>query len=396
MADTVGIGAPVRSGLSGRLRAWWGDRPVTQLIVIFALVIVAAFLGNNIVRSMYARGMEPNFDYLWRSAGFDIDDSLISFTSDNTFGRAILVGLLNTLKLAFFGCILATLLGVTLGIIRLSGNLLLSRLVQAYVELIRNTPLTLQLFFWIAMTYALPEVRQAVEPLPSTFLSKRGVSIPWFHIDNGSGLWFLLALLIGLVIVTRFALRRLEHPLTLPRLMALLTLFPIIAVVRVWMTDVTVTADMPVLGKFNINGGLTLPPEFAVMLVGLTLYYAASISESVRSGIESVSKGQWEAGKAVGLSRGLIMRLIVLPQSMRVVTPLMTSSFLDLTKDTSLGPLVGFLEVTQVIKISSNKDGNAVATIIVLVAIFLAISLPVSALINLYNRRLAQRGIIAK
>ena len=132
------------------------------------------------------------------------------------------------------------------------------------------------------------------------------------------------------------------------------------------------------------------------MLLGLTLYYAASISESVRSGIESVGVGQWEAGRAIGLSRGRIMRLVVFPQAMRVITPLMTSSFLDLTKDTSLGPLIGFSEVTQIIKISANKDGNAVATIVVLVIVFLAISLPVSYLINLYNRRLAKRGIIAK
>jgi general L-amino acid transport system permease protein len=395
MTDIVGMGAPDRPGSAGRLRGWWGDRPFTQAAVIAAIFLVAAYFGHNILQSMYARGMEPNFNYLWQRTGFDIDETLIPFTSDDSFGRAILIGLLNTMKLAFFGCIFATILGVTLGVVRLSGNLLLSRLVQGYVELIRNTPLTLQLFFWIALTQALPQPRQALQPLPATFLSIRGIFLPWFNVENGS-LWPLILVLVLLAMIARFALARRQHPLSLVGFLALLAVFPIVAVMWIFFARLGFTPDLPVLQGFNIRGGLSMSREFAAMLLGLTLYYAASISESVRSGIESVGVGQWEAGRAIGLSRGRIMRLVVFPQAMRVITPLMTSSFLDLTKDTSLGPLIGFSEVTQIIKISANKDGNAVATIVVLVIVFLTISLPVSYLINLYNRRLAKRGIIAK
>ncbi|CAM5769246.1 amino acid ABC transporter permease [Labrys miyagiensis] len=395
MADIVGIGAPARPGVAGKLRIWWGDRPYAQALLIAVLFVLLAYFGSNVLRSMHARGMEPNFDYLWQRTGFDIDETLIPFTSDDNFGRAILVGLLNTVKLAFFGCIFATILGVTLGVIRLSGNLLLSRLVQGYVELIRNTPLTLQLFFWIALTQALPQPRQALQPFPATFLSIRGIFLPWFNVENGS-LWPLIIVLVVLAVVARLALGRRQRPLPAGGFLALLAAFPVIAAAWILASGIIFTPDLPALQGFNIRGGLSMSREFAAMLLGLTLYYAASISESVRSGIESVGRGQWEAGTAIGLSRGRIMRLIVFPQAMRVITPLMTSSFLDLTKDTSLGPLIGFFEVTQVIKVSANKDGNAVATIIVLVIVFLAVSLPVSYLINLYNRRLAKRGIIAK
>ena len=396
MADTLAIAAPSKPGPIGKIRAWWGDHPYAQIVLIAALALLLAILGNNILNSMHRLGMAPSLDYLWQPANFDITETLITYQAGDTYAWAIFAGLLNTIKLAFFGCLFATLLGVSLGIARLLGNLLLSRLVQGYVELIRNTPLTLQLFFWIATTHALPPARQALQPLPSIFLSIRGIFLPWVHIDNGASLWWLALALIAFAFAARSVLRRLEHPLPVPGFVALLALFPLIAVLWTWLADVTFTPDLPALHGFNIIGGITMTPEFAAMLVGLTVYYAASISESVRSGIESVGIGQWEAGRAIGLQPGRIMRLIVLPQAMRVITPLMTSSYLDLTKDTTLGILIGFTEVTAIIKTSANNTGNAVETIIVLVAVFLAVSLPVSFLINLYNRRLAKRGIIAK
>jgi len=381
--------------LAGTIRTWWGDRPFAQLLLIGSLGLILAILVNNVLSSMHRLGMEPNLGYLQQPANFDITGSLIPYAAGDTYGRAILAGLLNTLNLALFGCVLATILGVTLGVARLSGNLLLSRIVQGYVELIRGTPLTLQLFFWIATTHALPAIRQALQPLPSTFLSIRGIFLPGLRIEGGS-LWPLVLVLIALVVAVKSLVRRLEHPLPWFGSVGLTTGFLVVAVAWIRFFGISIALDPPVLHGFNIVGGISMAPEFAAMLVGLTTYYAAIISESVRSGVQSVSPGQWEAGRAIGLSGGRIMRLIVLPQAMRVITPLMTSSYLDLTKDTTLGILIGFTEVTAVIKTSANNTGNAVETIIVLVVVFLSVSLPVSFLINLYNRRLAKRGIIAK
>ncbi|RFB81458.1 ABC transporter permease subunit [Methylovirgula sp. 4M-Z18] len=339
-------------------------------------------------------GMAPSLSYLWQPASFDISESLIPYQAGDPYWLAILVGLLNTLKLAFFGCLLATVLGVVLGVARLSGNPLLSRLVQIYVELIRNTPLTLQLFFWIATTHALPPARQALQPLPATYLSVRGVFLPWFDVSGGS-LWPLFAILALLAITLRLLLRRRQRPPSIGSGLALFVAFPAIAALYIWRAGLSFTLDMPSLHGFNITGGVTLTPEFAAMLTGLTIYYAAIISEIVRSGIQSVGVGQWEAARALGLPRGRIMRLVIIPQAMRVITPLMTSSYLDLTKDTTLGILIGFTEVTAIIKTSANNTGNAVETIIVLIAVFLSVSLPVSALINLYNHSLAKRGMLA-
>ena len=396
MADTISIVSPDVPGPIGRIRRWWGAHPYGQLLLIAALALFLGLICHNILGSMHRLGMAPGLDYLWQPANFDITESLLVYQAGDSYARAIAVGLLNTLKLAVLGCLFATILGTSLGIARLSGNLLLSRLVQAYVELIRNTPLPLQLFFWIAMTQALPSTRQALQPFSSTFLSVRGIFLPWVEIGNGESLWLLALVLILLAFAVRAFLRRLQHPLSALGLLGVSALFPAIALVWIFIANVTFTPDLPVLQGFNIRGGITLTPEFAAMLVGLTIYYSASISESVRSGIESVNTGQWEAGRAIGLPRGRIMRLIVMPQAMRVITPLMTSSYLDLTKDTTLGILIGFTEVTAIIKTSANNTGNAVETIIVLVAVFLAVSMPTSYLINLYNRRMAQRGIIAK
>ncbi|MDT3376013.1 amino acid ABC transporter permease [Labrys portucalensis] len=396
MADTISIVSPDTPGPVGKIRLWWGAHPYGQLLLIAALALVLGLLCHNILASMHRLGMAPGLDYLWQPANFDITESLLVYQAGDSYARAIAVGLLNTLKLAVLGCLFATILGTTLGIARLSGNLLLSRLVQAYVELIRNTPLPLQLFFWIALTQALPPTRQALQPFSSTFLSVRGIFLPWVEIGNGQSLWLLAAVLVLLAFAARAFIRRLQHPLSALGFLGLLALFPAIALAWIFVAGITFTPDLPVLQGFNIRGGITLTPEFAAMLVGLTIYYSASISESVRSGIESVNVGQWEAGRAIGLPRGRIMRLIVMPQAMRVITPLMTSSYLDLTKDTTLGILIGFTEVTAIIKTSANNTGNAVETIIVLVAVFLAVSMPTSYLINLYNRSLAKRGIIAK
>ncbi len=386
--------APAEDRRLALLRRWWGDHAIAQAAGLAAAAVVLGIAASNIVGSMHRLGMSPTLDYLRQPANFDISESLIAYRAGDPYSRAILVGLLNTLKLAASGCAVATALGLFLGLARAAGNPLVSKLVEAYVEIVRNTPLVLQLFFWIALTRALPPVRQALEPLPGTYLSVRGVFVPWIVVEHGP-VWPLAILLGAIVLIVRYVHKRLERRLSAAEWLLVLTAGVGLSAAWILWRGVSVSFDAPSLKGFNIVGGLGLTPEFAAMIAGLSVYYAANVSEIVRSGIESVSHGQWEAGRALGFSRGRILHLIVLPQAMRVITPLMTSTYLDLTKDTTLGVLIGFTEVTAVIKTSANNTGNAVETILVLLVVFLSISLPISAVINAYNRSLARRGLVA-
>jgi len=393
MTDVSALPPPSETRF-GALRRWWGGYGLAQALGLAILAAATALVSFNIVASMRRIGMAPNLAYLSEPASFDISESLIAYRAGDPYGRAILVGVLNTLKLAIAGCALATVLGLALGLLRVAGNNLLSRLVGAYVEIIRNTPLTLQLFFWIASTHALPSVRQAFNPAPFTYLSVRGVYLPWVTVESGE-IWPLMAFLAALAAGVRVVRWRLKRPL--PGWFWLLGATLAVGAAVFWIVwhDVRLSPDLPRLQGFNIVGGIGLTPEFAAMLAGLAFYYAASVAEIVRAGLQSVSKGQWEAGRAIGLGHLRILQLVVVPQAMRVITPLITSIYLDLTKDTTLGVLIGYTELTAVIKTSANNTGNAVETLLVLVVVFLAISLPVSAAINSYNRLLARRGFVS-
>jgi general L-amino acid transport system permease protein len=394
MTDSQALPAPEEETPLALLRRWWGDHPIAQAVGLLGAAIVLGIAVSNIVESMHRLGMAPSLDYLRQPANFDISESLLAYRAGDPYYRAILVGILNTLKLAASGCVIATALGLFLGLARMAGNPVVSKLVEAYVELVRNTPLVLQLFFWIALTHALPPVRQAIQPLPGTFLSVRGVYVPWIAVEHGA-LW-PLAILLGLIaVVVRIAHKRLGRALSAAEWILIAFVAVGVSTAWIWSRGVSLSLDTPALKGFNIVGGLALTPEFAAMVAGLSVYYAANVSEIVRSGLQSVARGQWEAGRALGFSRGRILHLIVLPQAMRVITPLMTSTYLDLTKDTTLGVLIGFTEVTAVIKTSANNTGNAVETILVLLVVFLSISMPISAAINAYNRSLARRGLVA-
>lgn len=393
MTDARALPPPTDETPLGALRRWWGDHAIAQALILAGAALVAGLLIANIIGSMRRLGMTPSLEYLWQPANFDISESLIAYRAGDPYARAILVGVLNTLKLAISGCAIATALGVTLGLARMAGNPLVSRIVESYVELVRNTPLTLQLFFWIAATHALPPVRQSLQPLPGTFLSVRGVFLPWMNIVSGE-FWPILVALGLFWFVVRRVRKLLQRPLKGREWALVVGLGIAGSAFWIWADEIRLSLDIPTLKGFNVVGGIGLTPEFAAMLVGLSVYYAANISEIVRSGLQAVTKGQWEAGRALGLSHLRILQLIVLPQAMRVITPLMTSTYLDLTKDTTLGVLIGFTEMTAVIKTSANNTGNAVETILVLVLVFLSISLPVSAAINLYNHALARRGLV--
>ena len=362
-----------------------------QAALLLAVVLLGWWLHANMTANMASRGLQFGFGFLERSAGIPIGEAVIPYTPADTYARALTVGLLNTLRVALAGIVLCTLLGVALGLARLSANPLLRSLTGGYIELIRNTPLVLQLVFWHSIILQLPSVRQALSPLPGLFLSQRGLKMPVPIAD--AALWsLLLAALAGallwIALLRRERARQVatgERRSTLtPGLAALLGLPALSALLLA-----TPTISWPELTGFNFEGGLSLSPEFFALLIGLVIYTSAFIAEIVRSGIQSVHKGQWEAARALGLPPGRIMRLVILPQAMRVIIPPLTSQFLNLTKNSSLAVVIGYPDLVSVANTSINQTGQAVEVIAIFMATYLLISLLTSAAMGAYNRAVA-------
>lgn len=353
----------------------------------------AWFLVSNTLHNLATRNITTGFDFLHREAGFAIGESVIAYSPADTYGRAITVGIVNTLRVAAVGIVLSTLLGTLIGIARLSRNWLTRSLASGYVELLRNTPLLLQLFFWYALiTENTSGPRQALNPLPGVFISNRGVKIPGLADHIGFDyliVGFLLALVIVLIIAH---LGRRHHMRTGQRWrtgylsVALLIGLPIAGW---WLGGAPTELDIPVLKGFNFVGGITLTPEFTALLCGLVFYSSAFVAEIVRSGIQAVEKGQWEAAQAIGLSRGLVMRLVVLPQALRVIVPPMTSQYLNLVKNSSLAVAIGYPDIVSVVNTTLNQTGQAIEGIAMIMAAYLTVSLSISLFMNWYNRHIA-------
>ncbi|MFI5410621.1 amino acid ABC transporter permease [Kaistia sp. UC242_56] len=366
-----------------------GERPLTQIFLFVGVLAAFGFLGQTMATNMGRVGITPGFAFLARPTNFEIGGTLIAYSSQSSFARAILVGLLNTLLVSAIGCILATVLGVALGLARLSDNPLLSGSVRAYVELIRNTPLLLQLFFWSATFHALPAARKAFEPVAGVYLSNRGIYIPALRFESGLAAAVALA---SLAIALLLLWRRKRIGLAAPTASAV-SVIGLVVVISALAATGGMRVEIPALKGFNITGGLSLTPEFAALLVGLVANAAALISEIVRSGIQSVPRGQWEAGRALGLHRGLIFAKIVLPQALRVITPLMTSSYLSLTKNSSLAVAIGYPDLVSILNTAANQTGQALETILIMASVYLTISFAVSFAINRYNKRYALKGL---
>ncbi|BCG83397.1 amino acid ABC transporter permease (plasmid) [Mesorhizobium sp. 113-3-3] len=373
---------------------WWGDWPMTQIAVIAAVTALFWLLGHNTVETMARIGITPGFEFLSRPANFEIGEAPIAFKAGDPYARAILAGLLNTLRAAALGCVLATILGVILGVARLSGNLLLAGLVRWYVEIIRNTPLLLQLFFWISLAKSFPSPRQALSAFDSFFLTNRGVFVPGlgFHNVSASTIWLLGSLAIAYLAFLVWARRK--DSLSGGRLVLATAILLCGIVLAFPLTGASASWEIPALAGFNIRGGYNLTPEFAALLTGLVVKFSAAIAEIVRAGIQSVDRGQWEASRALGLHGGQIMRLIVLPQALRVITPLTTSSYLDLIKDSSLAVAIGYPDLVSIVNTTANTTGQSLEALTLLIAIYLAINLSVSAAMNVYNKRVALRGTV--
>jgi general L-amino acid transport system permease protein len=380
--------------------AWWNDRRVRavlyQVLVVAAVVAVAAYLVSNTLANLASRNIATGFGFLGREAGFGISESLIDYKPADTYARAILVGLLNTLYVSIIGIVLASVLGTIAGIARLSRNWLIARLASIYVESLRNIPVLLQLFFWYALiTEGLPIPRQAFELLPGFFLSNRGFKfpVPIAHEAFTFALIAFAAAVVGTILLSRWARRRQEatgQPFpTLAAGLGLIIGLPVLA----WLAGGAPTAlESPELRGFNFVGGGNVSPEYAALLIGLVTYTGTFIAEIVRGGILAVSWGQTEAGLALGLKRGLVTRLIVLPQALRVIIPPLTSQYLNLTKNSSLAVAIGYPDLVSTANTAINQTGQAVEGIAIIMAVYLTISLSISAFMNWYNQHIALKG----
>ena len=374
----------------------WNDPGVRsivyQVIALCAVGGVVWFLVHNTLHNLSVRNIASGFDFLSREAGFAIGESLIEYGPANDYQRALTVGLLNTLRVAVVGIIFATLLGTLIGIARLSKNWLIRKIASIYVEVMRNIPLLLQLFFWYAIiSETMPGPRQALKPLPGVFLSNRGIKLPWLQGDGLSWLLWGILLAIALIIgLTRWAHKRQEKTGQIFPLWRVSTGLLLVVPALVWLFSGTaISLDMPELKGFNFAGGLTLSPEFAALIIGLVVYTSAFIAEVVRSGIQSVNHGQWEAAGALGLKNALILRLVVLPQALRVIIPPMTSQYLNITKNSSLAVAIGYPDIVSVVNTTLNQTGQAIEGIMIIMGAYLTVSISISLFMNWYNTRIA-------
>jgi general L-amino acid transport system permease protein len=375
----------------------WSDprmRAIVWQVVILGIVgCLGWYLVHNTTTNLAARRIATGFGFLNRTAGIPIGEHLIDYDpAIHTYGRAMWVGVLNTLKVAVIGVVLATILGTVIGVARLSRNWLVARLTAAYVEFLRDIPVLLQLLFWYALVQALPAPRQSFHPIPGVFASNRGIKVPLLEWQPAH--WWTLAAFvlgwIGTVAWARVARKRQEasgiRPRVWPAGLALMIGLPAL----VWFAlGAPFTLEMPELRGFNFQGGATLSPEYGALTLGLVLYTAAYISEIVRSGILAVPQGQWEAAGALGLRHSTVLRQIVLPQSLRVIIPPMTSQYLNLTKNSSLAVAIGYQDVVSVASTTLNQTGQAVEGIALIMAVYLTISLSISMFMNWYNARIA-------
>jgi general L-amino acid transport system permease protein len=379
---------PKQRSWSWRSQAFRGV--IYQVLALAVLFGALAYLLNNTFANMRLRGIQSGFSFILQPAGFAIGETMIPFDSSESYLKAYLVGLGNTLRVAIVGIVLATLLGTVIGVGRLSRNLLVRSLCSAYVEITRNVPLLLQLFIWyFLLTELLPPIEEALHA-GSVFFSKNGLQypLPLWERGHWGTLGGLAAGLAVAVLWSRAAHRRHEAtgrmpPVWLPGL-ALTALGAVIG----WLAGGAPSGlDIPEKTEINVVGGGSVTPEYLTVLLGLTVYTAGYIAEVVRAGIQSVPFGQHEAAASLGLSRGQELRLVLLPQALRVIIPPVTSQYLNLTKNSSLAVAVGYPDLVSISSTALNQTGRAIECIAMVMACYLTLSLLTSALMNLYNAR---------
>jgi general L-amino acid transport system permease protein len=384
--------AKLRRALGGRL-GWGGF--VLQILFAAVLVWIGYEIVANARANLQSQRITSGFGFLGNTAGFDVSQNLIPYSGSDTYARVFLVGLLNTLVVAIIGIFFATVIGFLIALGRLSPNWLLSRICGGYVELVRNLPLLFQILFWyLAVLGALPGPRQSISIFGGIFLSNRGLVVPK-PIANPGFEPFALAILIAILgsgLLRAYARRRLFETgklLTIwPYALGLLIGLPVIT----WLVfGAPLTFEMPELKGFNFSGGARVIPEFVALTLALSTYTGAFIAEIVRAGILSVHKGQLEAGASLGLARGSTLRLIVVPQALRVILPPLTNQYLNLTKNSSLAVAIGYPDLVSVFAGTAlSQTGQAIEIIAITMGVYLLISLITSAIMSLYGWRISR------
>lgn len=362
-----------------------------QIVFIFLIAALCMFLIKNAVQGLSRIGIKLGFNFLNSTASFSIDDKLIEYTPRDNYGRALLVGLLNTVKVGATGIILSAILGLFIGIGRLSDNWLVKKLTGGYVELIRNTPLLIQIFFlYFAVLLPLPRIEKNINIYNIFYLSNRGTAIPWFTAKPSMGVWlvFLIAGIILAILLWRTMLKK--------QVESGKAMYPFIwsigAVILTLLAAYLLTSGLPVeisIPRINgvlFEGGYVISCEFAAILFGLIFYHSAFIAEIVRAGIIAVPKGQIESAKALGLKKGTIMRLVILPQASRVIIPSMTSQFLNLFKNSTLAIAVGYTDLFSIGNTIINQTGRAIEIMVLMAFVYLIVSLLISLFMNYFNK----------
>ena len=364
---------------------------IFQFLLILALCVLVAFIISNTIQNLKTAGMASGYDFIFDTASFDINQRLIEYSSTSTYGKAIIVGGLNTIVVAILGIFASTIIGFVAGILRLSRNFLISRLVGIYVEFIRNVPVLLQIIFWWVILLALPKVRDSLSIGDSIFLSNRGIRLPSPIYEEGS-FWVLGAFIIAIalsLIIRRWSFKRQEVTgQTLPIWIIAPALIIFLPVIIYFMLGQPIGLETPVRGKFNLRGGFNVTPEFVALWLALSTYTAAFISEIVRAGILSVSAGQKEAAQALGLKQNITMRKIILPQALRVIIPPLTSQYLNLTKNSSLAVAIGYQDIVSIGDTVLNQSGRVLEVISIFMLFYLTLSLATSAFMNWYNKKI--------
>jgi general L-amino acid transport system permease protein len=377
---------------------WWRSRAARdfafQALLLAGVVALLLVMVTNAIDTIQRQHITSGFGFLNHTAGFDIIQTLVPYDETSTYGRVLLVGILNTLLVAAIGIVLATLLGFVIGIGQLSSNWLVAKLARGYIEIVRNIPLLLQIFFWyFAVLRALPGPRESWGVGDLVFLNNRGLYVPAPVAGDGFGfvvLAFLAGIAASVFMFLRARERREKTGQVSPVLPGTLVLLILPALIVSALSGFPLTFSVPVLSGFNFDGGLVLLPELMALVVALATYTASYIAEIVRAGIEGVARGQNEAAQALGLNRGQALRLIIVPQAMRQIIPPLTSQYLNLTKNSSLAVAIAYPDLVSVFAGTSlSQTGQAIEIIAITMAVYLTISLLTSAFMNWYNARIA-------
>lgn len=381
------------------LKAFWRDirflKILAQLTFILLLVLVILYLYRNVSINLARQGLAVGYGFMKNPASFGIGESFIEYDPSDSYARALQVGLVNTLVVSGLGIVLTTIVGVLVGVARLSTNWLINRFAAAYVGVIRNTPLLLQLMFWyFGVIIQLPGVKEAIELPGPIYLSQRGVYITWAEATSTFATWrvYLVIALISIFCIW-FILRIAHQRASVPLSPWWNVTYLIVPVFIIWLgavlqPEAPLKSDIPELAGLNFKGGLRLTPEFAALLFGLIIYTAAFIAEIVRAGIQAVSHGQVEAARSLGLTNSQTLRLIVFPQALRIMVPPVTSQYLNLAKNSSLAIGIGYPDLFSIAGTTFNQTGAAIEIITVMMLSYLSISLFTSLLMNIYNRQI--------